>query len=216
MTDAELAYQVVAPGVVITRTPQQIAAYKAQNQTLGDFMAQMNGGVPGGAGASAGAARFSSGLSDAEARLKALLDDPNSIQQTAGYKFRVQQGQDALERSLGARGMLRSGNRLKELTQYGQDMASQEYDNQANRLSNLLGTYGQFYNQGRSIDTNANLGALSAWSRQQASQPVVRSSGGFSFDNPGVFGGGGNTVSDLWSDPTIARLRNSRNDAYNY
>ncbi|WP_460996347.1 hypothetical protein, partial [Staphylococcus aureus] len=95
----------------------------------------------GGVGAVPTDNRFSSGLSDAETRLRALLDNPESIQQTGAYKFRVGQGQEALQRSLGAKGMLNSGNRLMELTKYGQDMGSQEYDAQAGRLSNLLGTY---------------------------------------------------------------------------
>jgi hypothetical protein len=73
-----------------------------------------------------------------EGRLAALLDDPSRIQQSAGYQFRVGQGQEALQRSLGARGMLNSGNRLMALTRYGQDMASQEYDTQLQRLSALL------------------------------------------------------------------------------
>lgn len=73
-----------------------------------------------------------------EGRLAALLDDPSRIQQSAGYQFRVNQGQEALQRSLGARGMLHSGNRLMALTKYGQDMASQEYDTQLGRLSALL------------------------------------------------------------------------------
>ena len=70
--------------------------------------------------------RFAAGLTDAESRLRALLDNPDSVQQSAAYKFRVGQGQEALQRSLGAKGLLNSGNRLMELTKYGQDMGSQE------------------------------------------------------------------------------------------
>ena len=87
--------------------------------------------------------RFEAGLAGNERRLNALLDDPESIRQTAAYKFRVGQGQEALQRQMAAKGMLGSGNRLMELTKYGQDMGSQEYDAQANRLSGLVGTYGQ-------------------------------------------------------------------------
>ena len=42
--------------------------------------------------------RFEAGLSDTESRLRALLDDPDSIKQSAAYKFRVGQGQEALQR----------------------------------------------------------------------------------------------------------------------
>jgi hypothetical protein len=85
--------------------------------------------------------RFEAGLSANEARLNALLTDPSSIQQTAAYKFRVGQGQEAIQRQMAAKGMLGSGNRLMELTKYGQDMGSQEYDKQADRLSSLVGNY---------------------------------------------------------------------------
>lgn len=110
------------------------------------------GAAGGGAGVSGGPNRFDPMVSDAERRLKSLLDDPNSIQQSAAYKFRVGQGQEALQRSLGARGMLNSGNRLAELTKYGQDMGSQEYDAQFSRLSDLMktGTTGYIGDRGAS------------------------------------------------------------------
>ena len=66
------------------------------------------------------------------------------------YQFRLQQGQDAIQSSAAARGGLLSGATLKALQGYGQDMASQEYQNaynrfnadqtnQYNRLSNIIG-----------------------------------------------------------------------------
>jgi len=110
--------------------------------------------------------RFENLLSDAEGRLKRLLDDPNSIGQSAAYKFRVGQGEEALQRSLGAKGMLNSGNRLMDLTKYGQDMASQEYDNQFGRLKDLLGIGATGYigdrqasNQAQDISNRFKLGS---------------------------------------------------------
>lgn len=90
--------------------------------------------------------RFDEGLTTVEQRLKELISNPDSIQQTGAYKFRVKQGEDALQRNLGARGMLNSGNRLMELLKYGQDMGSQEYDAQAQRLGSLLGNYTTAWN----------------------------------------------------------------------
>lgn len=49
-----------------------------------------------------------------------LTEDP-------GYQFRLQEGQRALERSAAARGGLLSGNQLRDLTRFGQWLASQEY-----------------------------------------------------------------------------------------
>lgn len=50
-----------------------------------------------------------------------------------GYAFRVSEGQKALERSAAARGGLYSGRAAKDLTRFGQDQGSQEYQNAFNR-----------------------------------------------------------------------------------
>lgn len=169
LTDAQLAREVTGPGQIITRTPSQIAAYRAQQSaqgstqmSLSDFLRQMAGGGsnPYQPGVMNTSNRFEAGLGDAETRLRALLDNPDSVQQSAAYKFRVGQGQEALQRQMGAKGLLNSGNRLTELTKYGQDMGSQEYENQAKRLSDLVGGY-----SGSWIgDKNANTGAFAAQS----------------------------------------------------
>lgn len=72
-----------------------------------------------------------------------IYDDPS-------YQFRLQQGQDSIQSGAAAQGGLLSGATLKALQNYGQDYASQEYQNaynrfnadqtnQYNRLSNLVG-----------------------------------------------------------------------------
>jgi len=43
------------------------------------------------------------------------------------YQFRLQEGQRAVERSAASRGQLQSGNTLRDLTRFGQGLASQEY-----------------------------------------------------------------------------------------
>jgi hypothetical protein len=67
------------------------------------------------------------------ARLDKLMTDPNAIMQTPGYQFALDQGNQAINRSAAAKGMLGSGNVLSELAKYGQGMASQEYDKQIQR-----------------------------------------------------------------------------------
>lgn len=208
--------------------------------SMGIFDGSSSGANPFGTGGSGGAPtmdtsnRFESGLSDTETRLRALLDNPDSINQSAAYKFRVGQGQEALQRSLGAKGLLNSGNRLMELTKYGQDMGSQEYDAQAGRLGNLLGNYSQSWIG----DKNANTGAFSAqanawntaqanadqnryrmgslaWEKQKGGGGVVsRSSGGMTVP-AGTLGGIGGSW-DPEKDPGIARLRQASIDAQNY
>lgn len=74
---------------------------------------------------------------------QAIYDDPS-------YQFRLQQGQDSIQAGAAAQGGLLSGATQKALLNYGQDAASQEYNNaynrfsadqtnQYNRLSNLVG-----------------------------------------------------------------------------
>ncbi len=46
-----------------------------------------------------------------------------------GYQFRMSEGLKALERSAASRGILQSGGTLKDITRFGQDTASQEYQN---------------------------------------------------------------------------------------
>lgn len=46
-----------------------------------------------------------------------------------GYQFRLGQGQQSLEQSAAARGVLNTGGTLKDLIGYGQNFASQEYGN---------------------------------------------------------------------------------------
>lgn len=58
--------------------------------------------------------------------MQQFQDDP-------GYGFRIGEGMKALERSAAARGGLLSGATLKGIQRYGQDLASQEYQNAFNR-----------------------------------------------------------------------------------
>lgn len=55
------------------------------------------------------------------------------FQQDPGYQFRLDEGLKALDRQAAARGGLISGGALKAAQRYGQDMASQEYQNAFNR-----------------------------------------------------------------------------------
>ena len=97
-----------------------------------------------------------------------------------GYAFRLAEGNKALERSAAARGMLMSGQMFKGAQRFGQDLASQEYQNAFNRyqtnrsnqlnpLQSLMGAgqtstnvlTGEAGNLGRSLGESA-LGAGNA------------------------------------------------------
>jgi hypothetical protein len=58
---------------------------------------------------------------------------PEKFQTDPGYAFRMSEGMKALERSAAARGGLLSGATLRGTQRYGQDLASQEYQNAFNR-----------------------------------------------------------------------------------
>lgn len=55
------------------------------------------------------------------------------------YQFRLQQGQDNIGNTFAARGGATSGNALKALAQYNQNLASGEYANYVNRLFQMAG-----------------------------------------------------------------------------
>jgi hypothetical protein len=73
-----------------------------------------------------------------------------------GYQFRLQQGQQALDRRFAAQGGRFSGSSLKAASDYNQGMAAQGFSDRMNRLSALAGI-GQ-----TSTSTTAGLGANAA------------------------------------------------------
>lgn len=57
------------------------------------------------------------------------------------YQFLQKQGQQALDRSAAARGMGYSGAQMKAAQQFGQGLASQQYDKEYDRASQEFGNY---------------------------------------------------------------------------
>lgn len=70
------------------------------------------------------------------------------FQADPGYQFRLSEGLKALDRQAAARGGLISGGALKAAQGYGQDLASQEYQNAFNRYqTNRNSVYGMLSGQ---------------------------------------------------------------------
>lgn len=63
----------------------------------------------------------------------------SGFQASPGYQFRLDQGVEAIDRAANARGLLNSGSRLKALNEFGQGVASEEFNTFANRLASLAG-----------------------------------------------------------------------------
>ena len=69
---------------------------------------------------------------------------PSDMQLDPSYQFRLNQGSQNLNASAAARGLLGSGQNLKDITDYGQQSASQEYQNAFNRYQT---NQGNLYNR---------------------------------------------------------------------
>jgi hypothetical protein len=94
------------------------------------------------------------------------------FQQDPGYAFRQAEGMKALERSAAARGNLLSGSTLKGVQRFGQDLASQEYQNAFNRYqverSARLNPLQSLMGSGQSA-TNVLTGAAGQMGQNEAS-----------------------------------------------
>ena len=97
--------------------------------------------------------------------------NPGDLTADEGYKFRLQQGQQALERSMAARGLGESGAALKAAEDYGQGLAAQTYNDayqqwlqqQQQRYGMLSGQSGQgLQAAGGLADIAGNVGNIQA------------------------------------------------------
>lgn len=86
-----------------------------------------------------------------------------------GYQARLNLGTQALQQSAAARGNLLTGGTAQALNQFGQDYASNEYNNYYNRAYN---TYAQNYNQYQQQQANQynRLASLAGVGQQTAQQ----------------------------------------------
>jgi hypothetical protein len=96
----------------------------------------------------------------------------DQFQQDPGYAFRQAEGMKALERSAAARGNLLSGSTMKGIQRFGQDLASQEYQNAFNRFqierSARLNPLQSLMGSGQSA-TNVMTGAAGQMGQNEAS-----------------------------------------------
>lgn len=85
----------------------------------------------------------------------------SDLQMDPGYAFRLQAGQQALSRSSAARGAGDSGSAMKDMANYSQGAASQEYQNAFNRYqTNTQNRYSNLFGeQGVGLTAGAQQGA---------------------------------------------------------
>ena len=98
------------------------------------------------------------------------------FQADPGYNFRMAEGLKGLERSAAARGLLQSGGTLKGIQQYGQNLASSEYENAFSRYLSQrearLDPYRYLSSQGQAaaVGQAANVGSTGAALAEIAAQ----------------------------------------------
>jgi len=108
------------------------------------------------------------------------------ISKMPGYQFRLGEGTKALNTSWAANGMRESGAAEKALLRYGQDYASNEFNNEWNRLAGLAGVGQAVNNSNNALATNyanqtgantMNAGAARASSYAQQGQNTANAFG---------------------------------------
>lgn len=127
---------------------------------------------------------------------KAGLSGGQFNQNNPQYQFLLKQGQQALDRSAAARGMGYSGAQMKAAQQFGQGLASQQYDKEYDRAAQEFGNY---YNR---------LAAL-AQGGQQAAQAASQLGGQYGQNVGGTLG---SLSGQLQSN--IGQLGNARASGY--
>ena len=110
--------------------------------------------------------------------------NPVDVQNDPGYQFNLQQGEEALNRSLGARGGLFSGAALKAASDYNQNMANNYYNQAYQRQAGLVGAQNNIYGNTGNIKANATLGQSN-----NINQTLANALGA----NVGNFGGASNS-----------------------
>jgi hypothetical protein len=92
-----------------------------------------------------------------------------TMQNDPGYQARLKLGTDAMQRSAAARGGVLTGGTAQALNQFGQDYASNEYDNVYNRALTGYQTDYNAYNNNQTNQYN-RLASLSGLGQQTAAQ----------------------------------------------
>jgi len=166
-------------GMASQQAQQNVQPYmQAGQQALGQYQNLLNGG----------AANF-------------------DISKLPGYNFQMQQGTDAIQNSAAARGQALSGNTLQGLQQYGQGLASTQFQNY---MSQLQGLAGMGLNASQNLNQNqVNLAQAGAgYSQAGLAGAANANAGGIAgvtnaalgtFNNPGFQQG----LGQLFNSPTL-------------
>jgi hypothetical protein len=146
MTPAELA-AATGPGAGAGTSLSNILGYAKTGASIVGGLGKLAGGVMSlQAGKQMGqyarqADPFAQYRSGYAAQLQNLMNNPQSVTQTPGYQFNLSQGLQGLQAQQAAQGRLVSGGALIQGQQFGQQLASQTYNQQLDTLARLSGGY---------------------------------------------------------------------------
>lgn len=113
-----------------------------------------------------------------------LLRDPSSILEDPAYQFALEQGQETITGAKAAGGTLQSGATLKDLTRFGQGLATSTYQQQIQNQMGLATLGAQSATQGAQITSNIS-GNISAGMSQLGAIRAAQTTG-----VAGAIGGG--------------------------
>ena len=134
--------------------------------------------------------------------------NPADLSQTPGYKFALGQGEQAITDTATATGGVGGGNTLKELTQYGQGLASTTYQQQ---LADYMAQQNQAFGQldtlaGSGQNAAANLGALGNQAAATSGQDLIGAANATSAGQIGVANALSGGISSLSSNYLLMNL----------
>lgn len=125
-------------------------------------------------------------------RLRDLVGGSLPLRETPGFDFRRQEGINARDRSAASRGRLFSGAQQRGIEEFGQNFATNEFNNEFNRLAALAGI-------GQVGTGNVGQGAnvLSALGSQAVTNAGDARASGFANTGNAISGGINNLVSAI-------------------
>lgn len=133
------------------------------------------------------------------------------FQNSPGYQFQLQQGENAVLNNASATGGVNSGNTLKALTQYGQGVANQDYWNAYNAYTTAQNQkFGQLQTlAGSGQNAAANLGALGAQTGASVGNNIVNAGNASAAGTVGAANAVNNGINGLSQNYLLASALNS-------
>jgi hypothetical protein len=139
-----------------------------------------------------------SGLASGDAQAEALA----AMRADPSYMFRLQEGQKAVNQGLAARGVS-GGQAAKELSEFGQGLASTEITNVSNRLLNIIGIYSPIAQQQATTEFNA--GVTQGQFQQQTAGALAQQEIGAGTSMASIRGALGDALSQLYQDRAMSQ-----------